>query len=49
MIVGNQLGGTATQNLGNDAAKDLLIEQLRSQLNDKERIIRLLESQLPKP
>jgi len=48
LVVGNQSGGTATQNQGADASKekDVLIEQLRSQLADKERTIQILLNKL---
>lgn len=50
LVVGH-VAGNATQNQGSEALsdKDALIEQLRSQLADKERMIQLLLSHQPKP
>jgi hypothetical protein len=45
LVVGN--AANATQNQAGDSDKDVLIEQLRSQLADKERTIQILLGQKP--
>lgn len=50
MVVGH-VGGNATQNQRGDVSKDkdILIDQLRSQLADKERTIQILLNQQSRP